>query len=448
MGGEQMAGQPATPVFPTAPIGYVRDATINQLNVDPYELNPHLKWPLGLAVYDQMLNESQIISVMRAVKLPILATRWRVNPGGARDEVVEKVAKDLGLPVVGSDDPPPRRTAGRFSWREHLESAMLCLRYGHMAFEQQYAINDDGSASLAKLAPRLPRRIARINVDIDGGLVSIMQNPAIGANGIPNGIGLLEIPVNRLVYYTNEKEPGDWLGRSLLRAAYKNYVIKDELLRTQATMIKRNGMGIPVYTGGAPNEDLTKGSMLAQALRAGDDSGAAIPFGAVMQLIGVTGVLPDANPAIQYHDQQMARAVLAHVLNLGTQTGSWALGSVFNDLFTMSLQAIAGDIRDTAQQHVVEDIVDVNYSIDEGAPQLVFDSIGGQQQITAQVLMALRQAGLIIPDRELEQWVRDQWNMPEKTVPSPVNPAYSPDVTPAIPGKDVPAAETNTNVPV
>lgn len=453
-----MAQTPATPFVPTVLQGSVIQQP-NALNPDPYELNEALKWPRSLSVYDQMTTESQVISVLRAVQLPILATKWRVDPAGASDEVAEWVARDLGLPLVGSDNAPPRRTAGRFSWRRHLREALLSLRYGHMAFEQLYAYDpeDNGRAALVKLEARMPRRIVRINVGTDGELISIEQNPAVqqladgtmlGATWVPVGVGRIIIPENRLVYYVNEQEPGDWIGRSLLRAAYKNWLIKDDLLRTQALALKRNGMGIPVYTGAEKDEDLARGWQIAQELRSGETAGAAIPFGAMLHLQGVDGQVPEMDSAIAYHDQQMARAVLAHFLNLGTQTGSWALGASFQDFFVMSLQSVAQDICDTAQQHIVEDIVSINFGVDEPCPRLVFEPIGSQQPLTAAVILALRQAGMIIPDRELEQFVRDAFGMPEKTVPSPTNPAEDPGVTPAVPAKDVPADETDTNEPV
>jgi hypothetical protein len=59
--------------------------------------------------------------------------------------------------------------------------------------------------------------------------------------------------------------------------------------------------------------------------------------------------------------------VLAHFLNLGTETGSWALGSTFANFFTDSLNAVAAHIADVTQQHVVEDLVDLNWGPDAGA---------------------------------------------------------------------------------
>ena len=124
-------------------------------------------------------------------------------------------------------------------------------------------------------------------------------------------------------------------------------------------------------------------------------------------------VAVDRQP-IRYHDEQIARAVLAHFLNLGTQTGSWALGSTFADFFMSSLQATAQSVCDTAQQHIVEDWVDVNFGPDEPAPRIIFDEIGTQQQATAQALKLLVDAGIIFPDRKLEEAVRQAMDLPAK----------------------------------
>ena len=436
-------------VAPTTVLGSVLQHAPYQWNLDPHETNPSLKWPMSLVTYDAMTTESQVTSVLRAVRLPICGATWYIDPAGARDEVVQHISQDLGLRIMGSDEPPSRRVAGKFDWFKHLNWGVgLSHRYGHMYFEQQAVIGDDGKAHLLNLWPRMPRRIVRLEADNNGELISISQNPSIGQSGIPNGVGLIDIPVNRLVWYVSEQEPGDWIGRSLLRAAYKNWLMKDDLLRVQAMTMRRQGMGVPVYTGAKDGEDLAPGWDIAQKIRAGEEAGAAIPFGSRLDLVGVQGSLPNIAEPIAYHDQQMARAVLAHFLNLGQQTGSWALGAAFQDFFVMSLQSMANEIRNNAQAHIVEDIVDWNYGIDENAPQLRFKPIGTEQPLTAQTLLWLRQAGMIIPDRELEQYTRGVFDLPSKTVPSPSNPAYDQGDTPPLPKKDIPANETNTDNPV
>ncbi|WP_327029718.1 DUF935 domain-containing protein [Micromonospora sp. NBC_01740] len=383
------------------------------------EPTPELQWPRSVGVYDAMRSQdAQVASVLRAVTLPVRRTPWRIDPDGARPEVVQLVADDLGLPIVGQNPAPVPRTRDRFSWPEHLRQALLMLPFGHMFFEQVYRIDPEGRARLRKLAPRMPRTIEAVDVAPDGGLVSIRQ---ISAKA---GVQQRPIPVDRLVAYVHEREGGNWLGKSLLRPAYKHWLIKDRLLRVQAQTIDRNGMGIPIYEAAEGETDLSKGLEMAKKLRSGEASGAATPNGARMRLAGVEGSLPDANPAIRYHDEQIARAVLAHFLNLGTQTGSWALGTTFADFFTLSLQTLAQQVADVATQHIVEDLVDVNFGESEPAPRVVFDEIGSRQAATAAALKLLIDSGAIFPDRATEEFLRQQYGLPPKdpttsTAPDP-----------------------------
>lgn len=402
---------------PTRELGYVNPFAGPGWWAPPVEEEtPELRWPASVAVYDRMRRQdAQVTSVLRAVTLPVRRTAWRLDPGDAGPEVVKLVAADLGLPVAGQPQaPPPLRTRNRFSWSQHLQTALLMIVFGHSYFEQVYRLDDAGRARLRKLAWRPPRTLSAINVAADGGLESIEQYAPVGA-----GVSVATIPVNRLVGYVHDREGGNWLGTSLLRPAYKHWLIKDRLLRVQAQTIDRNGMGIPLYKGAPDEQELTTGAELAKGWRAGDNSGAAVPNGADLLLRGVEGDLPDADKPIRYHDEQIARAVLAHFLNLGTQTGSWALGTTFADFFTFSLQTLAEQIADTANAHVVEDLVDVNFGEDEPAPRIVFDEIGSRRDATAQAIKMLIDAGAIFPDRELEEFIRLAFGLPPKDRPAP-----------------------------
>ncbi|WP_369070028.1 phage portal protein family protein [Kineococcus terrestris] len=390
---------------------------------------PELRWPLSVAVFDQMRRQdAQVKSVLRAVWLPVQSTPWRIDPAGARDEVVALVADDLGLPIVGAEQTPPRpRTRDRFSWLEHLNLVQLMLPFGHMFFEQVYRIDERGRGRLRKLAPRMPQTIARVNVEADGGLNSIEQYaPA----GLPSPT--VRISVNRLVAYVHEREGGNWLGTSLLRPAYKNWLLKDRNLRVWTQTIERNGMGVPVYTAADGNADLDAGHEMATSFRSGETAGGAVPFGAKMDLLGVSGSLPDAERAIRYHDEQIARAVLAHFLNLGGGSGSYALAAVQSATFTQSLQSVAQQVADVTTQHVIEDLVDINFGDDEPAPRLVFDPIGSQQLATATALKTLLDAGALTSDPELEAAVRQMHGLPPRPAdapPAPPPPAAPPPST-------------------
>jgi hypothetical protein len=377
------------------------------------ETTPELAWPLSVEVYDKMRRQdSQVGSVLRAVTAPITRTQWRLDGTACDREVVESVALSLGLPIEGDEpeqDPTTRmRGRDRFSWDEHLRLALLMLPFGHSYFEQVYRFDAEAAARLGrdqyrirKLALRPARTIANIKVARDGGLVSIQQH----GSGL-DSVTTPPLPVNRLVAYVLEREGANWLGRSLLRSAYKNWLLKDLALRTWATSIDRNGVGVPIYTA-APNEtSLDAGEELAVSVRAGENAGGAIPQGAKLELLGVNGQTVNIAEFVRYQDEAIARAALGHFLNLGSQgggqVGSYNYGSVLADTFNVSLDVIARQIAETATAHVIEDLVDINFGPTTPAPRLVYDEIGAR----VSELDRAREAAGLVSDADLVKFLR------------------------------------------
>ena len=418
---------------PQTEVGYAAEASWWG-GIEQTEETPELIWPRNIEMYDRMRRQdAQVISVLRAVTLPILRTGWRIDANGARAEVVELIADDLGLQIAGRPDRSVSRTRDRFSWTDHLRHALLMLVFGHSPFEQVYRIDAQGRVRLRKLGWRPPRTISKIEVAADGGLIAIEQQAAAGAKASRMG-------VDRLVMYVNEREGGNWLGASLLRPAYKHWVLKDRLLRVGTQTVDRNGMGVPVYEGAeAPpmgtlsereaweKRDLEQGLKLTRSISSGMRTGAAIPHGAKLALQGVSGTLPDAEAPTRYHDEQIARAVLANFLNLGgdSSTGSYALGETFADFFTLSLQTVALSIASTATQHIIEDLVDLNWGTEEPAPRLVFDEIGSTHPATAESIRALVECGALTVDEPLEQHLRTLYGLPAAD-PATARPRESP----------------------
>lgn len=406
---------------PTSEVGYVKNSAVAGWQMFELEEddNPALRFPQSMAVYSRMRREeTQVQSVLKAVKLPIQRTAWQLDPNGADQEVVDFIAQNLDLPVAGQPAPVTRRRK-RFSWAEHLRLALTSLDFGFAFFEQVYQYDEtDGRLWLRKLGWRPQATIQKINIDRDGGLESIEQN------GVDSRSATMD--VDRLVAYVPEREGANWTGVSMLRPSYKYWLLKDRLLRVQSTTVERNGMGVPVYTApdlsalGLDGEEHSKretteierGLAIAKAFRAGETAGASIPFGAKLELLGVSGTLPDADAPIRYYDEQMARSALAHFLNLGTQTGSWALGTTFADFFTLSLQTMAEQIANVATQHIVEDLVDLNFGEAVQAPRITFAEIGAQTPATAEALQSLVQTKVIRPDEKLEQFMRDRYGLP------------------------------------
>lgn len=419
---DQSLTGPPPPLFEK---GYASTRPVWQLEgMD--EANPAMRWPTAGQIFRKMVkDDAQCSAMLLAITLPIRRTPWRLDPNGAREQVVAHVASDLDLPIQGGEQATAVRTGGRFTWAEHLEQALTSLPYGHAFFEQVYRLGDDGLLHLRKLGHRMPLSISAINVARDGGLISIEQ-PATALGEKPVTLG-----VERLVAYVHQREAGDWRGTSLLRPAYKHWLLKDRALQGWRNTNDRNGQGVPIYEGAPGETDLSEGRRLATSHRGGSTAGAALPSGAKLRMAGVEGNLPLHEPEVKYHDEQIARAVLAHFLTLGDKS-SYALGVTFADFFTMSLQTIAKQLADTATSHIVEDLVDVNYGPDERAPRIVFDEIGSRQGATAADVAQLLASGVLRPDRSLEESLRQKYGLPPKDTPPPTEP-YDPG-NPPTPG--------------
>lgn len=384
------------------------------------EDNRELVFPLSSRTYGKMLREdAKVRSVYRAVTLPIRRANWQLERNGAPDDVVTHVAQDLRLQVRGeAPNEPVAPQTGRVSWEKHIEQALYALAFGHMFFEQVYAEGSDGRDHLVKLAPRWPGTITRINVEEDGGLESVEQAGHTTAYGRWEPT---KIPVNHLVAYVFDDVGSQWLGTSIFRPAYKHWKLKDELLRKELQTIDRNGMGVPraraseYATPEEQERQVELGQELAEDFRSGEAAGLSLPAGMDFDLIGVSGQLVNPRAAIEYHDNQIAIAVLANFLNLEGKGGSYALADTQSDFFNQSETTVAEWLADVANQHIVEDMVRVAFPDFEGPfPRVSFDAIGSRKEMTTQDLATAVRDGLLIPDKDLEEHWRRLHSLPPK----------------------------------
>jgi hypothetical protein len=410
-----------TQTAPRAFVGQVYGAEWGDILVDLLEQIPDLHFPLSTRTYGQMRNYPQLRGVLAAYCLPIERADWRVDPAGCRDVVVEQIADDLGLPILGQDvKPGPARRRG-VSFRRHLRSAVReTLTYGFSPWEKRYDFLA-GQFRLADLASRTPQSISNIEVEKGtGALKGARQNTMTSPNDL--------IAAKSLLWYTHEKEGANWAGRSLLRSAYGPWVLAMEMWRVHGTSIQRFGMGVPGFEpvpGVTVTEtQLIEAQKMASKMRAGEGSGYAAPSGFQFKLAGMTGSVPDALAFIRYLDQAMSAQALAGVMDLGaTPNGSRALGDVFMDLLLLAVQSVGDDHAEAATTALSVPQVDYNFGEGEAAPRIVCGDVSADAEITADTAATLVQSGALSADPELEAHLRGKYGIPQR---DPNAPAPSP----------------------
>ena len=422
---------------PTRELGYLSDVYgVSVQYVDTLELIADLTWPLSVRTYAQMRHDPQLTAVMNAYTLPLRQAPKHVDPSGCRDEVVQQISDDLGLPILGSNDEPgPARRRG-INFNDHFRLALLHLIYGHMPFEECYEIRD-GKARLASLNERMPQTIRDMKLEPNGALKGIQQNfydPII--------------PVNRLVWYSRDREGAMHQGRSMFRPAYGAWLLKHEAWRIMATSSRRFGMGVPSVTApsGATPAMVSEASKLATSIRVGDEAGIGLPAGYSLSITGMTGSAPDTMGFIRYLDSQIAQMALASVLNLdASPNGSRALGDVLVNLMLLSLNSIGGEMASELEKLTVR-MVDYNWGEDEPAPRVVIGDAGSRPEVTATSLMELVRYGALVPDPALDAYIRERWQLPDRETPdlatgTDLVPGATQD-QPAVPGTKAPGSKT------
>lgn len=410
-----ITGRPAT-----SSLGLAYGSEYADILVDLLEYVPDLMFPRSATTYSQMRLDPKLRGVLAAYTGPIRKADWAVDPAGCSDEVAEFVADQLGLPIVGADNPPgPARRRG-VVWRRHIEQAVGMLVFGFYPFERWFDYAD-GRYTIGGLEERHPASIAEIRVDKQGRLDRVWQTHMLASDR--------PITADRMVWYVHEKEGANWVGRSLLRAAYGAWLIKHETWRVHGISIRRFGMGVPSIEApqGATQQQVLEAQRLASAMRVGDTAGMGLPHGFAAKLTGLTGTVPDALAFIRYLDEQMATMALAGVLDLGhTETGSRALGMTFVDLLEEAVQSAGDGMAAESTRALSVPLVDFNWSEDEPAPRIVMGSVASTPELTADAIAQLVNAGALAYDPELEAFLRDRYQIPARDPdapsPAPVSP--------------------------
>lgn len=364
-----------------------------------------LTWPNNIKVYDKMRrSDAQVQALLLVLELPIRSARWYVEPysNSSKDkQIAEFIEENL------FSGPPLGMTV---HWDDFLRLALSMFAFGHSIFEKVYEVDDDGYVKWRKFAERPQDTIHEFYYDEVGGPEYIEQ--WLSAKG------KVKIPIDDLLVFTYRKEKGDLRGISVLRAVYKHWFIKDFLYRITNIGLERNLVGTPVLT--LPEQTQDGDDEVAQgivtSLRSGEEAGVTLPHGWVLDLFeGKRNISAEVMSYIEHHDLMIVRAGLAQFLNLGSkEVGSFALSKDQSDLFLMSLNASANYVANTINSYAIPQLVDYNWDV-EGYPKLKHDPIGGQDHSKLiNGVKALVDGKVIVPDTDLEGFMRDLMGLPEK----------------------------------
>lgn len=447
--------------------------------LDQEEYNADLKGSKAIDVYTKMMaSDSMVAAMLRSIVLPLRGAIPKFEPASddPQDVHIAKACEEALLNMKGQ------------LWDDFMRQAFTgTLGFGHSVFEQVYTdregkpnvveIDVDGKLQTViapfKLAPRLQRTLYRWPTDRNGDLVGIVQRVFVSdlkpdvdllayggdANAAVSGgtYRYIPIPMDRLMVFTLEQEGSNFLGRSILRSAYRDYFMKNTLLNIQAIGFERHFVGTPyalVKQGIRQDEENAIATML-QTLRSHEKS-FAIANEAQLADHTKTGMNPlgfldmpslgtsarAILDAIKYHDQQMAQSILADFLTLANGTGSNASNAMHRDkssLFFNSLQGVKRPFEDSYQMQIVVPFVDLNFGPQKKYPKFGLTSLETKDiGMWGRGLALMAQAGMLTPDPTMENQLREMMDLPLLPTDEAGDPVY-PEGThlpPMNPGND------------
>jgi len=382
----------------------------------------------GRAVFDEMRrSDPQVQAVLKAITLPIRQAEFSIESpadDSKNTEIAEIIQENLteGMTIT---------------WDDTLRHTLLMLPFGFSILEKCWEARD-GLFKLRKLDPRLPTSIEQWKYDK-------AKRRLIGPVQVDTDGEKYELPIEKLLVFTSEREGDNWEGTAILRPAYKPWFLKGNFEKINAIKHERHGVGIPkahMPDGIAEgSEQWNETENMLESLQAHEKAYIMEPEG---WDIGIWGggqgeKGTDALPSIKYYDEMIAKAMLAMFINLGTtDTGSRALGISFIEVFLMSLQTYADYIAEVFTRFCIKEYVDFNWSVKE-YPKMKASQIN---KLDPKVLATLANAGLIKGDFDTENAIRTELRLPEKQEEEePTQPPVPPKPQQAPPDAEIPEEE-------
>lgn len=376
------------------------------------EYSIDLQGKYGLQVYDVMRKSDPTIhAALNVCKQPILGANWDTEAASEEPldvEINERLHRELFDRAINFPDVS--------------REALTCLDFGFFVAETVWEATQYQGKSyigLAKIASRKQRSILKWEIaDGKDGITQILPS---GKAGLGGGVSI-DIPREKLLYVVNDQEGDNYFGTSLLRYAYKPWKIKDGLEIMNAVALERQGLGVPYakkdMNGQTTDEaELIKVREMLQQHRANESGYWEYPNSIEVGFTDMKGnTTKEILPTIEYQDRQILLSTLAQFLLLGANgsSGSRAVSADHSRLFTKALEAVATTLQQAFQRDIVQKWVDLNYSnLPNGYPKLVFSTISDEDvKETADAVAALTTAGVLNPDREVENRLRKLLNLP------------------------------------
>jgi len=361
----------------------------------------------SMRVFEKMRRDDQIKAALNFKKQAIVASGWEiVSPKDQPDEweVTETIRENMA--EITTDE----RTLD-----DLLTEILSALDFGFSISEKIYD-QSEGQIWLEDIRTVSPHEI-EFEQAPTGTLERIIQSQT-GAQARQ------EVPREKVVLFTHQREFANLYGTSDLEAAYRAWVVKDNSYKWLAMYLER--LGIPpifalynprVYNGQPLNDlktviDRMQAATFGALPRANKDD---LDFWAPQLANQAQSVFI---PAIEMFNKDMARALLMPSL-LGFTSdgavGSQARAQTHFDVFLLAIERLRKQLSATIQAQVIRPLVKLNYGEQEAYPDFRFLALDEDAKVgLLEQWTSMINARVVTPQQSDEGHIRSLLKMPER----------------------------------
>ena len=346
-------------------LGIAREGVITSYDA---EENPD---NLGPETYIQMQeNDGEVQAIVRILTLPIISTPIRVIPDkndkGEADfiETVFTSPYNMG----GMTTPLPFIIADMT--RAVSEGFRLYEKVARIIPEGDYK----GMVGWKKLAPRDAQTV-ELKADKHGGFDGAHQQVVFGNHSIN-----VDIPREKCMLFTFQKEKHWLYGESILKTAYYHYDKKHKLYYIVHKKAEIDATGLKILKINNTMTDSERTAAESAVDSIGINSRVTLPPGIELEITRGGDGGYDALPLIDHHDTQMVKSALTQAMSQAKYAYPYGKGTPSSQYLVLALQSIMSQMEVTLNTYSVAPLIDFNYKT-KAYPQIKFDKLSDASQI-------------------------------------------------------------------
>jgi len=313
----------------------------------------------GMAIYDRMLQDSQVRACFNLKRLGALSVPWQLQPADNSRQAIET------LQFIEFNLQRASGSVFGFLWR-----VLDAMAKGFSVLEKLYELRQEspweGKLTLTDFKSKDP---ALFGFDLDE-----FRNIRALVLNAPDG-RILSLPREKFVLYTYNPRYESPFGEPDLRAAHGHWRSKHHILKFWDIYLAKYAsptlMG--TYKRGVPK---TMQDDLLQALdRVQQETAIIVPEEVQIHALEFgQGGADSYAEAITYHNAEIAKSILGETLTTdeGQRVGSLALGKVHFEVLQTQLKSLRSDLAERVMMdQVIRPLVRLNFG-DVPAPLFVW----------------------------------------------------------------------------